>query len=104
MPPGTFIPETVQAKWVEDTYRGCQRKYGNRRLRVGPKFLNLAQVAAVLLLMYRLQLNAEQAQILLASREDLRHAAGFLHTPGRNFFKAVFAMIEAHRAADEDAN
>ena len=86
-------------QWVRAIYRLARGVIGRARRRRGRRFLDLAQVTAIALLMRRERLGVTQCRALLRTRPDLRRAVRFLHVPSPGWFREAMPSDGADRAA-----
>jgi hypothetical protein len=93
--PGDEAEDLVD--WVERVREQAKVAYGSRVHRVGPRFHRIADVAALVLLAARLKLSPEGLRWLLGQREDLLHACGYLHVPGRRLFEDAATLLRQAR-------
>jgi hypothetical protein len=80
-------------EWLRTAYVAARSSLARARRRSGRRFLNVAQVAAVRLLMERLRLGVDECRALLRARPDLGRAVRFLHVPSAGWFRAAFRGV-----------
>jgi DNA-directed RNA polymerase specialized sigma24 family protein len=93
--PGDEAEDLVD--WCERVREEAKAIYGGRIHRIGPRFYRIADVAALVLLAARLKLSPEGLRWLLGQREDLLHACGYLHVPGRRLFEDAATLLRQAR-------
>lgn len=77
------------AGWCGSNYRSAKHAYGVQRVRIGRRFANTAQVAAIVLLLDRLDLSPDAARAMLVARPDVMLALRLRHLPTVGFLTDV---------------